>query len=537
MAIDEKLISDVAPSGSAVDRLKSRNRRIRPWESLSLVNEVPKNTGGGPPGSQIPGSPPSLAETSRTVEAPVSEPRDEPARGSDNPGIIYPGDQSAGGAANNPAQKASTPPGLKNPGIPHDSKISITPSPIENVSSPGHAVPGDFMPPGVANAPPVSDPPDNESPGGVAPGTSYPRDRLRTDPAAQTNPREFNFKAFVPNDCSAMKWTERGEGELRIPHRLLEYAVKVTKNRNDLLILLCLIRFTLGFRRRECEAGHQFICAWTGITDANNVRKSLRTLIDSGLVVKSQEADFVANRGAVYQVPVVSAYQDFLAVREAGKNAVKTELSCDQKSRGQVDPGVANLEAPRQNTPGPGGAKSPKKVRSKENLNSLSGESSGELLSYLSEIKAPAKRESETDSLWELLNSYSPSETWMALQYVKKFGILGSKEPVHSPLRYLCTAMENVLPKAREYDAVQKRALATMAEMPCASPLDVAAKEQERITALKFFETELSQSDQERLLEEMIRENSVKGYCPPATVLRNWAAMRWFESREQGTPS
>jgi hypothetical protein len=155
-------------------------------------------------------------------------------------------------------------------------------------------------------------------------------------------------------------WSERGEGELRIPHRLLEYAVKVTKNRNDLLILLCLIRFTLGFRRRECEAGHQFICAWTGITDANNVRKSLRTLIDSGLVVKSQEADFVTNRGAIYQVPVVSAYQDFLSVREAGRFPAKADLPGDQKSRGRVAPGVTNPEAPRPNTPGPGGAKSPK---------------------------------------------------------------------------------------------------------------------------------------------------------------------------------
>ena len=50
MAIDEKHLGDLSPEGSAVDRLRKRNRRIRPWES-SLVdgssNAPPTATGEG----------------------------------------------------------------------------------------------------------------------------------------------------------------------------------------------------------------------------------------------------------------------------------------------------------------------------------------------------------------------------------------------------------------------------------------------------------------------------------------------------------
>jgi F0F1-type ATP synthase membrane subunit b/b' len=91
--------------------------------------------------------------------------------------------------------------------------------------------------------------------------------------------------------------------------------------------------------------------------------------------------------------------------------------------------------------------------------------------------------------------------------------------------------MENVMPKAREYDAVQKRAAATTEQMqsPVESNLDAASREQGRVLALKIFEEELSQSDQEKFIGDMIKENSVKGYCPPVTVLKGWAAMRWLE--------
>ena len=48
MAIDDKHLEDTLPADSAVDKLRKRNRRIRPWQS-SLVKPTEKKNGASPP--------------------------------------------------------------------------------------------------------------------------------------------------------------------------------------------------------------------------------------------------------------------------------------------------------------------------------------------------------------------------------------------------------------------------------------------------------------------------------------------------------
>jgi hypothetical protein len=92
----------------------------------------------------------------------------------------------------------------------------------------------------------------------------------------------------------------------------------VTTTRNELLVLNCLVRFSLGFHRDWCEAGYSFISSWTGISDIANVRKSVKSLIGLGIIRKAREHNCASNSGSIYEVPVVQAYLNYLKASKGG---------------------------------------------------------------------------------------------------------------------------------------------------------------------------------------------------------------------------
>ena len=152
----------------------------------------------------------------------------------------------------------------------------------------------------------------------------------------------------------------------------------------------------------------------------------------------------------------------------------------------------------------------------------------------MDQIKPASKRESEINFLGKLLSEYSSQDVALAVTHVRKFGVLGSREECHSPLKYLSSAIEQVLPKARQHQALMDHT----ADHPKPSEAGLEHSDSDsagnrlRTIALAAFESELSDEEQSRYLAEVTKENSVSGYAPPVSVLRGVAAMKLFEWRE-----
>jgi hypothetical protein len=340
----------------------------------------------------------------------------------------------------------------------------------------------------------------------------------------------FDPAPFVPQEKGTIAWREKGSGELRIPHRLYEFAHRVTSTRNELLVFDCLLRFSLGFHRSWCEAGYSFIAAWTGISDITNIKKSLRTLLAAGIVVKTKEHDSASNSGSIYELPVVKGYLEYIAntrEQQPAKQPVGFAPS------GHATPGDVKSPAGGRKTSGPLGVLPPKK----ENLNQSSKKSLSqenlEIDAYVDGIKPAAKRESEMHFLGKLLSEYPMQEVLLALNYVRRFGALGSKQECHSPLKYLSAAIEQVLPRAREWTALLCRTENVESGSEVVNDDIPSADSKLRVRALEAFQSQLPQGEQDRLLAEATTENSVMGYAPPINVLRSIAAMKWFDAPEK----
>jgi hypothetical protein len=426
---------------------------------------------------------------------------------------------------------------------------------VQRVQDPGSKLPSGSVAQGMAstgqNGTEVRDPVGDTPPASVLSSecqghyTERVNDPVGNLPIGQDPPElrtppmnGFDPTPFVPVDKGAVAWREKGSGELRIPHRLYEFAHRVTSTRNELLVFDCLLRFSLGFHRSWCEAGYSFIAAWTGINDITNIKKSLKTLIGAGIVVKAKEHNSASNCGSIYELPVVKGYLEYVATKKDRSRTVETEkYPVGELPTGRLTPGNVTPPAGGQETYGPVGDLPPKKENiNKNSKKTLSQERSTDLDAYVDQIKPASKRESEIHFLGKLLSEYSSQDVAMALAYLQRFGVLGRKEECHSPLKYLGSAIEQVLPKAREYqvllNAVRDDRSTAKGDKPSAE--SVSAENRLRTIALSAFETELPQAEQDRLLADITRENSVRGYAPPIGVLRGMAALKWFDERNRG---
>ena|GEM_PF-4603138 len=423
MALDEKHLADISPGDSAVDRLRKRNRRIRPWESSKIETPPVGTSEPGkdktPFGQHSPGSisPPGL--NTQTVPRPLGDPQVRVPEESQDRGSETPRGSTALGVSN--------PEGVPTRGLDAPrSKYPYGRNYRRGQTRRGQNYQRTEYPEG-------SPPSGQSTPGGES------RERvLSVDYDGGFDPRPFLTQAHRERE-----WREKGYGEFRIPHRLFEFMQRVTTTRNELLTLNCLMRFSLGFHRSWCEAGYSFIAAWTGISDLTNVRKSVRSLMASGIIRKTREHNCAANEGSIYELPVVEAYLSYLKA----KSASDANPGGDSPS-GSNTPRVNGTEGSGQIALGPTGEIPPKKENSNQKPKKiLSQEISQELTSYIEQVKPAAKRESEVFFLEKLLEEYNPSEIEGSLNYVLNFGTLGNGGRCHSPLRYLSTAIEQVLLK------------------------------------------------------------------------------------------
>jgi hypothetical protein len=549
MAIDEKALGDLVPQDSAVDRLKRRNRRIRPWES-SLVDSPPESSQvdlpsgqkaqgvNQPEGNKAPLVVLPSGGDTEWVTCPGGEVPDPLLKTEEQPVGITPPGLCTDGVSNpedarpngytgesDAAPLVNSPTVFPNQGAPDPEDSFLTSIAGTTQSPTGQITQSVFQPPKRRASSKVD--PHRSKPSTSYPGGTPPTGQNEERPGSVDEDGGFDPRPFVPARSSGFEWREKGFGELRIPHRLCEYLNRVTTTRNELLVLSCLVRFSLGFHRPWCEAGYSFIMAWTGISDISNVRKSIRSLSDQGIIRKTREHDSIANVGTIYEVPVVLAYLNYLKASRTAQTTpeLNSQTPVGETPSGSVAPRMKNGDASGQLTHGPGGETTTKK----ENLNQNSKKTlfsigSPILSAYVEQTLAPQKRESELFFLRSLLQNYKTEEVEKALQYVLKNGTLSKREPCHSPMKYLATAMDQVNSLVRHMELKATEALKVQNAYQVESSVRPNYEH-----LIREFEATLSAEEQRDYETRIAEESTHNGFKPPAHVIRACAAARWKE--------
>lgn len=323
------------------------------------------------------------------------------------------------------------------------------------------------------------------------------------------------------------------------PHRLFEFLHRATTTRNELLVLNCLVRFSLGFHRDWCEAGYSFISSWTGISDVANVRKSIKSLMALGLIRKTREHNCAANSGSIYEVPVVQAYLSYLKASKGGNGP----SGAGPGEQGAETPGgisTLGLDAQRaehvgasgQETLSPVVAPPTKKENKKQKIKKpLSSELPEELQRQIEQTRPFNKRRKEEANLNRLLETYTASDIVLALQFVKERGTLESGSACHSPFSYLGSAIEEVLREARRVTTSTAAASPVVSLPAYCHTTDSTAPWKEAVDA---FQVELTESEQNLCIQSWITEQGNSSILPSTTILRRLAAMKWFSKKTIG---
>jgi hypothetical protein len=257
------------------------------------------------------------------------------------------------------------------------------------------------------------------------------------------------------------------------------------------------------------------------------MRSSRKLLNQRSTFSGEDQHDSASNSSAVYEVPVVKGYFQFCEEKSALENQVGATPS------GQTAPRGKTHESSGQNTQGPLGVSPSKKERLNKDLNKTLYNDVIEFLDdHIAKMKPASKRESEMDSLRSLLLEYSVDDIALSLRYLVQFGVLGTKEKCHSPMRYLLTAIEQVVPKARECEAILQVAEghSKVETVKQSNHQDCNELIQ---TALAEFQTQLSPTEQTEYVSIVVAENAMPSFTPRLSLMTKVAAMRWYESKRR----
>ncbi|MBI3534594.1 MAG: replication protein [Deltaproteobacteria bacterium] len=258
--------------------------------------------------------------------------------------------------------------------------------------------------------------------------------------------KNFDVISFFPSPIG-IELVERSNGVFQIPHRIFEFALKATSTKVELLIFMCLLRFTLGFKKAQCQLSQTAIARWTGVA-ASNIRKGLKNLIKSGLIVRKEDG-LLNHTSAMYHVPVVKAFLEYDA--KIKNNSTQSSLSLNQSELKSIsDQSKLSLNQSQNSVQN--------ELRTQLNLSSIKESINKELNKTLSQeylpenikqyfetLKPEKKRESEFNAFLSLKKDYVDREITDCVEYLKAHGLPGSKEPCHSPMAFLSVGIKEVL--------------------------------------------------------------------------------------------
>jgi phage replication O-like protein O len=540
MAIHESLLDDVSPSDSAVQRLRKRNRKIKPWESdLVLAPEtLPATEVGGATGSE-----PSTVSVLGAEKVPSNH------------------SKASAGSVVNTADIISDRNPLISKGSGHldtESVVTTTSVPVTDLLGATGTV--------LSNGLGLGDKSVVSSSLGTAPNSVsdtktvlIPTLDLSTDPVLRPQVVPGSNEARVDNtyretatvldtesvlshdaELSPAKSTknrtssraqtyliQEGEGFTRLPHQITEALQREDFTARQLKILITILRETVGWGREFAVLSANDFKNKTGIA-APHIFVTLRDLEAIGAIIRKLNGKNAKNGYSLNR----NFFSKYLPKRE---RTTKSELNTDLVSStqigttpdtnavlgGQYRAGTTDSTLNLSDYSRSAALKKDLNINLK---NSLSVEPLQMLLDFTETIRPRSKKESERDFLDQLLLEYLPEEIYGSLQHVQKHGVLGSAESCHSPFRYLSTAIEQVLVCVKRQE---KNTLAVSEQHY--SEEKGRSEEIERLEiATNAFKSTLTPEEQEAYVDGYIRSKSVGGFCLPRGIAIKLAVSEWY---------
>lgn len=251
--------------------------------------------------------------------------------------------------------------------------------------------------------------------------------------AEQPSVEVFNSPKMAPQVLPDMPETN---GHFQIPHDLFQWCQLALK-KNQMRVFSCFLRYTLGFRRTQCQASHSFISKYTGIKDHKTIKEVIRDLMALNLVVEAIPYNPKTNQPTTYFVPKV---EEILS--RSSTLSPKVEAP-------------SGVFSPEGNTPGAQGDKTPSPQREelppkKDTLNKPLKKTLSHLEKLVEDFIPPKKREEAFENLEFWKKKYSELEITWAVQAVIDHGIIGKpSEKVYDVFAYAFTMMDTLVSKGR----------------------------------------------------------------------------------------
>jgi phage replication O-like protein O len=536
MAIHESLLDDVSPSDSAVQRLRKRNRKIKPWESDLVLTSDPVATSeievtaksapstpsvlGADSGLTTQSAVAAKAVVSTDLVTPPGEPSFSQVTGSTEAELI-----ARAAPALAPDSGLDTESGLTTvSGLNTESVLRPISDPDTKLVS--HQV--------VTTKTAVS-------PKTVPNSAQFESDENRrsTESSLDTDSVLSREPVLNPKTSHRTKFSNRAqafaiqekEGFTMVPHQITEALQREEFTARQLKILITILRETLGWGREFAVLSANDFKNKTGIA-TSHVFVTLRDLENIGAIIrklngKNEKNGYSLNR---------NFFSKYLPKRERN---TKSELGTNLVSTAHS--GVASGTEPVLPTEYHVGTIDSSSTRSDHSRsaalnkdlniilkNSLSKDALQILLDFIEQVRPRSKKENEREFLDQLLTEYSPEEISDSLLHVQQYGVLGSAEPCHSPFRYLSTTIEQVL------SYVKRKKQNKLAASDYQPPDDKGWTEEiERFeTAEKAFKSTLTLEEQGAFVDEYIKSKSIGGFCPPRGIATKLAILEWHSENK-----
>ncbi len=333
----------------------------------------------------------------------------------------------------------------------------------------------------------------------------------------------FELRSYIPKEKNVVL-LESAKGTFQIPHRIFEFLFKAPETKSELIVLACLLRYTLGFHRSSCEASITFIIEWTGLCKSM-VRSGLAGLLSKELI-KLSAAGTKNQDSAIYEVPFVKAYLDSLKtskelehVSDNPKTENPTTIATGQTEQKSAKEGANQAqncarmehtsEQIRHSTVLDLGTKKENTnttLNKKHTLQSLSEK----LAKYFDELKPKAKRERELKNFESLSESYDLGDIEDSVTYLLDRGLPGSGEKCHSPMGFLACCMDSVLQIVqKEREQIEKKHTAkTYLEDRKRFEAELAVEEERQFQKNKeaFFRAFPSSESQNEYLKQIAKK-------------------------------
>lgn len=593
MAIDKRLLDDIAPSDSAVSRLKNRSRRIKPWESDVLLRspDVQESPGNGAP-SPSKGTPSRASDSTNGVlptEAVLPTTNELPA---DSVPSTIPALTPSSVASSMPEATTPLAPTTE-PAVSNSSVLRTEAVPIQQVVIHGkhndNRTPSDIdlsettksvlstksvlrtglsstttSVVGSGSVPPTKLDTSTES-GSLSHTTERSpgahRNRHDTKRGLSTDEKEGHQSVLStdaessyqsgatrnnrsatsgpPNSAKRVQPYVISETEnfTRVPHAVTEALQREDFSSRQFRILVTILRETLGWGREYAELSAKDLAKKTGIA-ASHIFITLRDLEDDGAIIrrtggKNAKNCYALNRGFFAKYTTKRGPE--------GVPPTSTDPVLDTEDE-LTTASVPKLSSdPVRSTHHQSGAITTHvnhenhvaipigKKESKKLKNSLR-EVPEILRGFIESTRPAAKLESERECAFELLAEYSAEDIAAAVNHLRQNGVLGTGEPCHSPFRYLLSAAEQVLAQVSKVQEKRSQFI------PSAQP-EISEAPEAYAEALPLFENRLSDDAKRQYIAKYIELELPHGFLPPQGVLRKLVALRWYAEQQSGPAS